>query len=101
MARSAVPPPMSTSATPSSFSSAVRTASAAASCSITVSATATPARLTHATMFCVDDEVLRQDVQDLASGRQGHRLRRVDRTPHIVPGDLAVLPGHRDDAATV
>ena len=46
---------MSTSATPSSFSSGVSTASAAASCSITVSTTFTPARLTHATMFCVDD----------------------------------------------
>src|SRR5215208_1213825 len=46
---------MSTSATPSSFSSGVSTASAAASCSITVSTTLTPARLTHATMFWVDD----------------------------------------------
>src|SRR5687768_11676003 len=55
IATSAVPPPMSTSATPSSFSSGVSTASAAASCSITGSATATPARLTQATMFCVDD----------------------------------------------
>ena len=39
IARSVVPPPMSTSATPSSFSSGVSTASLAASCSSTVSAT--------------------------------------------------------------
>ena len=50
---SVVPPPMSTSATPSSFSSAVSTASLAASCSSTDSCTLTPARLTQATMFCV------------------------------------------------
>src|SRR6267142_2103619 len=46
---------MSTSATPSSFSSDVSTDSDAASCSITVSATLTPARLTHATRFCADE----------------------------------------------
>jgi hypothetical protein len=45
---------MSTSATPSSFSSSVNTDSLAASCSTIVSATPTPARLTHATMFCVE-----------------------------------------------
>ena len=55
IAKSVVPPPMSTSATPSSFSSWVSTASLAASCSSTVSSTATPARFTHATMFCVDE----------------------------------------------
>src|SRR5688572_19824778 len=55
IAMSAVPPPISTSATPSSFSSMVSTASAAASCSITMSTTLTPARLTHDTMFCVDE----------------------------------------------
>src|SRR5438132_452103 len=54
MAMSVIPPPMSTSATPSSFSSSVNTDSLAASCSTTVSATATPARFTHATMFCVE-----------------------------------------------
>ena len=54
MAKSVVPPPMSTSATPSSFSSAVRTDSAAASCSSMVSMTLTPARFTQATMFCVE-----------------------------------------------
>ena len=55
IAKSVVPPPMSTSATPSCFSSSVSTDSLAASCSSTVSRTATPARLTQATMFCVDD----------------------------------------------
>ena len=54
MAMSVVPPPMSTSATPSSFSSSVSTDSLAASCSTTVSATLTPARFTQATMFCVE-----------------------------------------------
>ena len=54
MAMSVVPPPMSTSATPSSFSSSVNTDSLAASCSTTVSATLTPARFTHATMFWVE-----------------------------------------------
>src|SRR5262245_1327611 len=54
IAISVVPPPMSTSATPSSFSSAVSTESLAASCSTTVSATLTPARFTQATMFCVE-----------------------------------------------
>jgi hypothetical protein len=108
MAKSVVPPPMSTSATPSSFSSGVSTASLAASCSSTVSTTATPARFTQATMFCVDealpvttwtftssrrrscrparrcrpvvdDEVLRQHVQDLAPAGQRHGLGGVDR----------------------
>src|SRR5579864_5763410 len=51
---SVVPPPTSTSATPSSFSSSVNTDSLAASCSTTVSATETPARFTHATTFCVE-----------------------------------------------
>src|SRR6266853_243952 len=54
MAMSVVPPPTSTSATPSSFSSSVSTDSLAASCSTTVSATVTPAMFTHATMFCVE-----------------------------------------------
>ena len=98
---------------------------------MTVSATVTPARFTHAIRFCVDDdgagddvhvdlepcaghpdrradavllvdhEVLRQHVQDLAPCRQRHRLRRVDRAPHVVARDLAVLAGDRDHAAAV
>ncbi|MNC88346.1 hypothetical protein D3C83_41490 [compost metagenome] len=40
-------------------------------------------------------------MQDLAPGRQGHRLRRVDRPPHVVAADLAVLAGDGDDATAV
>ncbi len=49
----------------------------------------------------VDDEVLRQHVEDLAAGRQRHGARRVDGAPHVVARDLAVLAGHRDHAAAV
>src|SRR5213594_3634132 len=99
---SVVPPPMSTSATPSSFSSDVRTDSLAASCSSTVSTTSTPARFTQATMFCiddeaasrhadrhrdavliVDDEVLWQHVQNLAAAGQRDRAGRIDRALHV------------------
>ena len=52
-------------------------------------------------VLLVDDEVLRQHVQDLAAGRQRHRLGRVDRPAHVVAGDLAVLAGDGDDAAAV
>ncbi len=52
-------------------------------------------------VLLVDDEVLRQDVQDLAAGRQRHGLRRVDGPAHVFTGDLAVLPRHRDHAAAV
>ena len=51
IARSVVPPPMSTSATPSSFSSSASTASAEASGSSTMSATCSPVRPQHLTMF--------------------------------------------------
>ncbi len=54
IAKSVVPPPMSTTATPSSRSSGVSTASAAAICSSTVSTTVTPARFTQAMRFCMD-----------------------------------------------
>src|SRR5262245_21398963 len=130
MARSAVPPPMSTSATPSSFSSCVSTASDAASCSMTVSVTVTPARLTHAIRFWVEDvapvtvdvdfeprsghpdgradpillvdhEILRQDVHNLATRRQRHRFRRVDRASHVVASNFTVLSRNRDDATAV
>ena len=46
-----MPPPMSTIATPSSFSSGVRHASAAASWVSTVSTTSSPARFTQVTVF--------------------------------------------------
>ena len=52
-------------------------------------------------VLLVDDEVLRQHVQDLAAGRQRHRLGRVDRAPDVLARDLAVLAGHRDHAAAV
>ena len=49
----------------------------------------------------VDDEVLWQHVENLAPGRQRHRFCGIDGSPHVVPGDLAVLAGHRHDTATV
>ena len=52
-------------------------------------------------VLLVDDEVLRQHVQDLAAARQRHRLGGVDRAPHVLARDLAVLAGDRDDAAAV
>ena len=52
-------------------------------------------------VLLVDDEVLRQHVQNLAAGRQRHRLGGVDRAAHVLAGDLAVLAGHRDHAAAV
>ena len=90
-----------------------------------------PARFTQATRFCVevaapvtmwtftssrapghadrradavllvDDEVLRQHVQHLAAGRQRHRARGVERAPHVLARDLAVLAGHGHHAAAV
>ena len=51
---SVVPPPMSMSTTPSSFSSAKSTASAEAIGSSTTSCTASPARFTERTTFCTD-----------------------------------------------
>ena len=52
-------------------------------------------------VLLVDDEVLRQDVQDLAAARQRDRLGRVDRAPDVLARDLPVLAGHRHDAAAV
>ncbi len=52
-------------------------------------------------VLVVDDEVLRQHVQNLASRRQGNRLGGIDRAPHVVAGNLAVLARDRDDAAAV
>ena len=55
MATSVVPPPMSTKATPSSFSSSASVASAEASGSSTMSATASPVLPQHLTMFCAEE----------------------------------------------
>src|SRR6185503_7105096 len=52
-------------------------------------------------VLLVDDKILRQHVEDLAAGRQRHRLGGVDRAAHVLAGDLAVLAGHGDDAAAV
>ena len=49
----------------------------------------------------VDDELLRHGVQDLAVGRQGRRLRRVEHALDVRARDLAVLARHRDHAARV
>ena len=128
MARSVVPPPMSTSATPSSFSSGVRQASAAAIWVSTVSMTSRPARFTQVTVFwaavveqvmtwtftsrrvpvmpggvadavlVVHHELLGQHVQDLAVHGDGDRLGRLDRAAHVLALDHAVLAGDRDHA---
>jgi hypothetical protein len=52
-------------------------------------------------VLLVDDEILGQDVQDLAAGRQRHRLGGVDGAPDVLARDLAVLAGDRDHAAAV
>ena len=131
MARSAVPPPMSSSATPSSFSSGVSTASAAASWPITVSTTSRPARFTQATRFWVEVEAP-VTMWTLTSSRApviptgapmpscssttkscgstcstsrpaGSDTARAAsmRAADVLAGDLAVLAGHGDDAAAV
>src|SRR6185436_18460081 len=46
-------------------------------------------------------EILQQDVEDLAAGRQRHRLGGVDRAAYVLAGDLAVFSGDGDDAAAV
>jgi hypothetical protein len=52
-------------------------------------------------VLLVDDEVLRQHVQDLAAGRQADGLGGVDRPPHVVARDLAGLAGDGDHPAAV
>ena len=52
-------------------------------------------------VLLVDHEVLRQDVDDLAAGRQRHRLGGVEGAAHVLAHDLAVLAGDGDDAAAV
>ena len=126
---SVVPPPMSIRTTPSSFSSAVSTASAEAiGCRIR-SDTSRPQRRTHLTMFCtadtapvtmctrtsrrmplmpigsrtsswlVDDEFLRHRVQQLLVGRDVDGLGRFDHARHVGRGDFLVLD--RDHAARI
>src|SRR5207247_5419831 len=52
-------------------------------------------------VLLVDDEVLRQHVQDFASGRQRYRLGGIDRAADVLARDLAILARDRDDAAAV
>ena len=52
-------------------------------------------------VLLVDDEVLRQHVQDLAAARQRDGLGRVDRAADVLARDLAVLAGDRDHAPAV
>ena len=52
-------------------------------------------------VLLVDDEILRQHVQDFAAGRQRHRLGGVDGAPHVFLRDLPVLPGDGDHAPAV
>ena len=50
-------------------------------------------------VLVVDHEVLRQHVQDLAVDRDRDGLGGVDRAPHVLAVDLAVLARDRDHAA--
>ena len=52
-------------------------------------------------VLLVDHEVLRQDVDDLAAGRERHRLGGVKGAAHVLAHDLAVLASDGDDAAAV
>ncbi len=52
-------------------------------------------------VLLVDDEVLRQHVQDLAAGGQRHGPGGVEGAAHVLARDLAVLAGHGHDAAAV
>ena len=52
-------------------------------------------------ILLVDHEILRQHVQNLSARRQRDGLRRIDGAPDVLASDLAVLAGHRDDAAAV
>ena len=113
IAMSVVPPPMSTMQTPSSFSSSESTAYAEASCSRIRSRTSRPQRRTHFSMFwaaftapvtrctfasrrtpghaqrllhallAVDQELLRQDVQDLLIRGNRDGLGSVDDAVHV------------------
>ena len=52
-------------------------------------------------VLIVDNEILREHMKDFSAGRQRHRLRRIDRPPHIVPRDFAVLSSNGDHASAV
>ena len=123
-----MPPPMSTIATPSSFSSGVRQASAAAIWVSTVSDHLEPravdaghgvlrggrragddvdvhlepgaghARGVADPVLVVDHELLRQHVQDLAVERDRDGLGGVDHPAHVLAVDHAVLVRDRDHA---
>jgi hypothetical protein len=49
----------------------------------------------------VDDELLREDVQDLPAARQRDPLRGIDRAADVLPRDLAVLARDGDDPPAV
>ena len=70
-------------------------------CTLTSSrAPVMPDRRADAVLF-VDDEILREHVQDLAARRQRHRFRRVDGSPDVLARDLAVLARDGNHAAAV
>src|SRR5215470_7485060 len=52
-------------------------------------------------VLLIHHEVLREHVEDLAPGRQCDCFCGVDGSPHVVAGDLTVLPRDGYDAATV
>jgi hypothetical protein len=52
-------------------------------------------------VLLVDDEVLRQDVEDFTAGGQRNGFRRVDRPADVLARDLAVLAGNGNDAPAV
>ena len=52
-------------------------------------------------VLVVDDELLGDDVDDVAVRGDGDGLGLVDDAPHVLAGDLAVLAGDGDDAAAV
>src|SRR5262249_12287407 len=52
-------------------------------------------------VLLVDDEILRQDVEDFAPSRERNRLCGVNRTPYVFTRDLPILSGDRNHAAAV
>ena len=130
-ARSIVPAPMSATATPSSFSVSLRTASAEASELTTSSSILTPAAATHLDRFwtavaerrddvgldlepqrahpervldallAVDREAAPLDVEHLAVRRDRDRAGDLDRAADVLAADLAMVAGDRDLARRV